>query len=62
MELFRESFLEAIEMEQFGLKVCWKHRPEPVIYDEYDCPLCSVLKEMRYAMERTGAVKSLEKA
>jgi hypothetical protein len=45
-----EQLTDAVQLEQFGLKVCRQHDPSfagPIIYDESECPLCRLLKEQK---------------
>jgi hypothetical protein len=46
-----EALADALQNEQNGLKVCYKH-PEIVIYDELECPACKVVREFNLSTRR----------
>jgi hypothetical protein len=47
----KEKLIQALEEEQFGLKVCLLH-PEKVVYDEPVCPACRTMRELSYSTRK----------
>jgi hypothetical protein len=49
-----EQLTDAVQLEQFGLKVCRSHSPlaSPIVYDEAECPLCRIMHELKLSEKR----------